>query len=303
MKRFKRILVGLDQSEMDKTLIKFVAYLADIFEIEKVYFMHIAKSLDLPNKVTEKYPDLLAPVDETITKQIQNEINLLIGDSAEFEYSIEVREGNPTDSILRWSEIKEIDLMLMGQKHNLKGKGLLPGKLVKLGHCSVMFVPENMKTSVNKILVPLDFSSNSKPPYEIANNWANKTNTQLYLQHTYHVPTGYHTSGKSYEEFAEIMKKLAEEELDEFIGNDQFPESQKVLTNDKDRDVSEQVEDVAEELGIDLVIAGSRGRSGLASILLGSVAEKICHGNPAYATLIVKDKKENMSLIEAILRL
>lgn len=303
MNTFKRILVGLDRSEMDKTLIQFVNYLAEIFDIEKVYFMHVARSLELPRNLVEKYPDLLAPVDEAIKQELKAEIDRHMSDSRKFEYVIEVKEGNATDKILKWSDIKEIDLIVMGQKHNLKGDGVLPGKLVNLGHCSVMFVPENMKATIKKILVPVDFSKSSKHTFEIARICSSKSNAELLVQHIYHVPSGYHTSGKSYEEFAELMRIHAEEDMTEFLGSDNSGSVNLELTLDDDHDAAAQIEKVAKEQNVDIVVAGSKGRTGLASILIGSVAEKICKGNSAYATLIVKDKKENMGFLEAILRL
>jgi nucleotide-binding universal stress UspA family protein len=68
MRKFKKILVGLDLSPLDEVLIKKTAQLARFFEAEQVYFVHVAKDLALPEEVSRNYPDLLAPVDEVMKR-------------------------------------------------------------------------------------------------------------------------------------------------------------------------------------------------------------------------------------------
>ncbi len=40
---------------------------------------------------------------------------------------------------------------------------------------------------------------------------------KIVIHHVYRVPSGYHYSGKSFEEFAKIMKKNAEEKMDKLL--------------------------------------------------------------------------------------
>ena len=55
---FKRVLVALDLTEMDETLIAYTSFLGTIFDIDKLYFFHVARSLELPEQLLEKYPDV-----------------------------------------------------------------------------------------------------------------------------------------------------------------------------------------------------------------------------------------------------
>ena len=174
MLQLNRILIGLDLTELDKTLIQYTRYLTKIFDIDKVYFIHVAESLHLPEEITTKYPNLIAPVDETIKRDITASIDQYFTNKNNIEYSIIVREGNPTDKILSWSDIKEIDLMILGKKNKLSGSGVLPGKLVKMGHCSVLFLPENSNPEITRVLVPVDFSSSSKVLLSLAANFQKK---------------------------------------------------------------------------------------------------------------------------------
>ena len=64
------ILVALDLTEIDETLLKYTSMFINHFHVDTVYFIHIAKSLEIPEDLLEQYPDLIAPMDEAIEKQI-----------------------------------------------------------------------------------------------------------------------------------------------------------------------------------------------------------------------------------------
>jgi hypothetical protein len=70
MENFTKAMVGLDLSGMDKVLMQKVAILSKMLGIEKIYFIHISKSLSLPDEVKENYPDMLAPLDESLKAEI-----------------------------------------------------------------------------------------------------------------------------------------------------------------------------------------------------------------------------------------
>lgn len=304
MYSINRAMVCLDLSALDEKLIAYTAMISKVFEIDTVYFHHVAKTLDLPEKIAEKYPDLLAPSDEVIERQIDELAKKYFKDS-NCTYNIVVREGNPTDKILRWSDIKEIDLIVMGRKTTLKGSGVLPGELAKVAHCSLLFVPEISPLKINQVLVPVDFSSTSGYAFQEALDVQKATNCKITIQNSYDVPSGYHSIGKSYEEFAEIMKEHAEEDAIAFLEkNNAAPEDvEMVFTLDDERDPAERACEIAHRIDADLIVMGSKGRTGIASLLLGSVADKMTQCNADVPLLVVKVKKENMGFLETLWRL
>ncbi len=305
MYSINRVMVCLDLTELDETLIAYTEMISKIFDVNAVYLHHVAKTLDLPEKVAEKYPDLLAPSDEVIERRIREMAEKYFKNNDACSCDIVVREGNPTDKILRWSEIKEIDLIVMGRKLSLKGSGVLPGELAKVAHCSLLFVPENAKLQINKVLVPVDFSKTSGFAFQEALDIRKATNCQLTIQNSYDVPSGYHTIGKSYEEFAEIMKEHAYEDAITFLKRNQAsPDDVKMIfTLDDERDPAERAYEIADSMDADLIIIGSKGRTGIASLLLGSVADKMTQCNASIPLLVVKVKKENMGFLETLWRL
>jgi len=304
MYSINRVMVCLDLSELDETLIAYTAMVSKIFDINAVYFHHVAKTLDLPEKIAEKYPGLLAPSDEAIEKSIQEKVDKHFEKSDQCSCDIVVREGNPTDKILRWSDIKEIDLIVMGRKTTLKGSGVLPGELAKVAHCSLLFVPENARMEINKILVPVDFSKTSGYAFQEALDIYRATNCEITVQNSFDVPSGYHSIGKSYDEFAEIMRQHAYEDAEEFLKKNKAPEGVKIsLDLDDERDPAESACEVAKDMKADMIVIGSKGRTGIASLLLGSVADKMTQCNADTPLLVVKVKKENMGFLETLWRL
>jgi len=156
MKHFKKIMIGMDLSSMDETLLVNIKHLIAVLEIENIYFVHVAKDLSIPEDIKKTYPDLLAPADETIRAGIVHEVKIAGLDNIPHE--VLVKEGNPIETILRWCEIKDVDLLVMGRKPVVSGTGTLAKNLAQRAPTSILFIPEKANIhEINRILVPVDF--------------------------------------------------------------------------------------------------------------------------------------------------
>ena len=212
MNKIERILVGLDFSPLDKEVISYTALIGSFLDVKKVCFIHVTKTLHLPDYLHDLYPELKKPKDEILKNDMIKEVEEFFKPKKNIETQFEVKEGNPGEKILKWADIKEVDLVIMGTKSELKGAGVLSGKMIKLMHCSVLMVPEKSVQKIDNILVPIDYSQSSKSAAEMAVQISKASGAKITFQHSYEVPLGYHSTGKSYEEFAEIMKKNAEKD-------------------------------------------------------------------------------------------
>lgn len=304
MYKIERLLVALDLTEMDEILIRYVSHLAKFLKSEKVYFVHISKNLELPEDLRKNYPDLMAPSDESISESM----NKLIDNAWETDYDcekvVEVKEGDPSEQILKWVNIKGIDMMVMGRKRNLKGGGIVPQKIAKVAQTSLMMVPEDFKFKLDKIVVSVDFSKHAKLAVEEALAISEGEDIKLTLVNVFRVPSGYHKTGKNYDEFATIMKGHARTDFREFIEANNFPDDldcEYVL--DVDDSPADKIFGFADDQNADMIVMGSKGRTGLASILLGSVAEKVVKYDSEIPLMIVKEKGENMGFLKALLKL
>jgi nucleotide-binding universal stress UspA family protein len=304
MYKLERLLVALDLTEMDEVLIKYASQLAKFLKSEKVYFVHIAKSLELPDDLKKNYPDLMAPTDESMTDSINKKIAETWDNGYECEKVVEIKEGNPSEQLLKWIDIKSVDMIVMGRKRKLKGGGIVPQKIAKVVHTSLMLVPEDFSFQLDKIVVPVDFSKHSKLVVEEALAITKGNDISLTIFHVFRVPVGYHKTGKTYDEFATIMKGHAHNDFTDFLKRNDFPEElncQYVL--DSDDAPADKIFDFASKEKANMIIMGSKGRTGIASILLGSVAEKVITYDSEIPLMIVKEKGENLGFFKALLKL
>jgi len=142
--------------------------------------------------------------------------------------------------------------------------------------------------SVRKILVPIDFSDHSEKVLDYAIDHARAFDASLHIIHAFEVlvyrGVRYDEvlSSETVEDAEERARKTLEEHLERATKLGVKAESQ--LVEGEARDV---IARVAKELGVDLVIIGSHGRSRLKHLLLGSVAEHTLRVAPC-AVLIVK---------------
>lgn len=301
MKNIKKVLVGLDLSPLDEVLIRKTVTLARRYDFERVYFVHVAKDLALPDEVRSSYPGLLAPVDEAIEKEIADKV-LAAGFPEEVSYEIDVKEGGPMENILRWANVKDVDLIIMGRKHDLEGSGTLAKRIALQSPCSVLFLTENMPDKTfQKVIVPIDFSSYSVLALDYAQQISPDPDS-ITCYHLYEVPSGYTKIGKSYEEFAEIMRENSQKEYAQFIRKHNLPEYDLRLAVRSKDNKAETILDAAKKDGMDLIVIGSRGRSNSAAMLVGSFAEKLININNELPMLVMKKKGENMRFLEALFR-
>jgi nucleotide-binding universal stress UspA family protein len=300
-----RVLICLDLSNLDEVLMKYTAMLDKFMKLEKIYMLHVSKDLELEEEITSKHPDLIAPLDETIEREIKRSADAIFA-GLDTEIEIEVLEGDPFEKVLRWSKVKEIDLMVMGRKEDMDGSGFFPVKMANLLLCSILFVPEIAIAKIEKILVPFDFTEFSDFALEEALFIKEKYNAEVICQHVYEVPQGYQSTGKSYEEFAEIMRENAVKKFENHIRHlDGFDlnDFEVEYTLRKDKNLGYLVTQYANKVNVDLIIAGSRGRTPMASLLLGSVAGKLISYDNHLPLMIVKYKEGNMNLFEALLNI
>jgi nucleotide-binding universal stress UspA family protein len=300
----KKLMVCLDLSEMDEPLIRFAAYIARMMDSDRIYFTHIAESLDMPAEIRSKYPDLFAPVDETIEKQLEHSIKDFFQGPENISIEIEVREGSPSDKILKIATQKDVDLLVLGKKIGLPGEGVLANKLTKVANRSVLLVPEILPKLMDRILVPVDFSRHSllalKQAIKIKET--NDVPMQITCQHVYHLPSGWHTTGKSETEFAEIMEGHAEKDYREFLKqlDEAYQDTPCTYTLDNNSNIAHKIYQQALKYQADIIILGSRGKTAAASVLMGSTAERLADYDKNIPLLIVKDKNENIGFLKAL---
>jgi len=131
---------------------------------------------------------------------------------------------------------------------------------------------------INKILVPVDFSENSKKVLEAAGYFSSMCKAQLhavFIVQSFDDYSGFFVPHMPVAKFEEEMVQAAEEKMEKFLEGFKDVEAQ-VLVGD----VAEEIIRHAEESGMDMIIMGTHGYKGLEKVMFGSVAEKVVRSSP-----------------------
>jgi nucleotide-binding universal stress UspA family protein len=130
--------------------------------------------------------------------------------------------------------------------------------------------------SIKHILVPTDFSSTSQAALEMAAELARRFDASLTLFHVHQVPSYLYPDGMMpvpsrlmQDLEASVVAELTR--LAERLQRDGY----RVDFRHTIGAPAGEICFAAEELGVDLIVMGTHGRSGLSHMLLGSVAEKV----------------------------
>lgn len=297
-------MVGLDLTPMDGTLIAYAAFLSSELQVEKVYFIHIDKRLDIPKEILQDLNHEQLPPDENLKQQIATQVGAAFaGKSTQVDILIE--EGVPLKGLLHWSKIKQVDLVLVGRKMRLRGSGILAQKLLRTGKTGVLFVPETAEPRLEKIMVSVDFSEYSEMALNrVLHSALTRPGTHVYCLHVYKVPTGYRTLGMSYEAFDERMRGFAQEKYDKLLSR--FPElrdrAELVLVKQGyEDDIGELVVMEAKRARADMLVIGAKGLTAIAHFVLGSVTEKILRHDMDIPLLVFKMEDEEVGFLDVIM--
>ncbi len=303
MYQYKRILIAMDLTESDSTLIKYTAMLSKMAESEKAYFCHVAKSLDMPDDLYKKYPELIEPLDESIEDQLENSVSKFFDGHPRTQHEIDVVEGNILFELLKHIKRKQIDLVLVGKKMGKTHSSKLAERICRKAPCSVLVIPENAKIQLSGILVPIDFSDNSADAMDIALSFGSAAGLEkIDCVNVFELPIGYYKTGKTEAQFTEIVRKNAKKTYQGFI---QKIDTKGVQVNDIYTFCSDTIKGIEQTVSAnpyDLIVLGAQGRSEGAAILLGSVTEQLIW-SATIPILAAKQKGAGMNLLDAILQL
>ena len=130
---------------------------------------------------------------------------------------------------------------------------------------------------IRRIVVPIDFSEHSQRALDEAVGLALKFDAELHLLHCYQL-FSIGAAGAPYnvippEDFERAIREGAQQTLSEWR---QKASAKKVRVHEHlvAGVPSEGIAELANTLGADLIVMGTRGLSGLKHVLLGSVAER-----------------------------
>ncbi|HEY8492146.1 MAG TPA: universal stress protein [Dehalococcoidia bacterium] len=230
-----------------------------------------------------------------LATQIVTEAAALIPDRIPAETL--VRLGSPTYQILEAAREVGADLIVVGEQgHGAVGRALLGSvafNVVRQAACSVL-VARPPRPEVRRLLVATDGSPHGEAAVEAAAALAPADGEVVVLSVVAPVtlpfsglPEAGAVTGYRWLEEAEEGERQAAEAVTERAAAELRARGAAARPEVRRGDVASTVVQAAEDLGADVVLVGSRGRSAVSSLLLGSVAGAVVDRAPC-SVLVVR---------------
>jgi nucleotide-binding universal stress UspA family protein len=303
MYRYKKLLINLNLSGLDAATIAYSSMISRLAQSEKAFFIHVSRKPEFYEMLGQEGPGSSESLDEYLVSEIKKSIQNNFKGPPGIEINIDVLQGNPFHQLLRYSAKKQIDLIIVSKEKDASKARRLPLKLERRAPCSVLILPHQSNPKISKILVPIDCSENSADAMEVGIAFAAAAGIpEIICLIVYCLPLGYYKTGKSEEQFADIMRKNSEENYSNFIK--QFDLKGVSVTPQfvLDKNTVKGIQDAIKREEINLVAMGARGRSTSSAVLIRSVTEKLIKTTNV-PIIAVKKKGVNMKFIEALFKL
>lgn len=152
---------------------------------------------------------------------------------------------------------------------------------------------------MKRILVPTDFSESAKNALEVAANLARKNNAKLYLLHMMGISQSIINKAET-ENFAEAMfyMELAKKRFAE-LQEEPFLKGVEVESIVQNYLMFSEVNELAHEKQIDLIVMGSHGTGKVSDFFVGSNTEKVVRTSD-FPVLVIKKSRPDFSPKKAV---
>ncbi|MEM6722721.1 MAG: universal stress protein [Bacteroidota bacterium] len=296
-KQFQHVVVSLDLSCMDQSVLEYLDFWADQFPIRQISAVHVVPGFNFLRAIPD--PDLMGlggMID--LTDQLLGSLKKTCFDYFENEgnaqMNFHILEGNPLEVILRIAEESESELLILGKKPFNEGQGILAKNLIRKAAANTLVVPEQAKESIKRILVPIDFSDSSGKAFQEAIEMAQSLSERPVIDLLYIFDSPDLSVYKVQiprEAYHGMLTTYVQEAMDNFLENHRGTWKGKVNTRmlEKERPgIAPYIYQEALENGNDLIIIGAKGHSTVERLFLGSVTEKLLHINDSIPVLVIK---------------
>ncbi len=307
MYKFNKILVGLDNTPMDQDLIIAASDLCALSGSKEIFFVNVIKDFDLPEHLKKEFPNLVDQALEERKKEIEKivEQHFTLPERADgnVKINILVEQGAVTKTLLKTAQKERVDLFVLGRKTH-REVGILITRIARRATCSLLIIPKGKRANFKTIFVPTDFSEYSKSAMEKAITLAKRSQgeSKIIVQNVYQVPTGYHYTGKTVKEFAQIMKDNAAKDCGYFLSTFKTKglKIETIYNLDSKDDMTEVIVKEAKRHQADIIIFGAKGRTATAALFIGSKAETLVQQNENIPMLVIRPKGKGAGFLESI---
>lgn len=269
----KKILVATDFSERSDRAVRRATLLARQF----------SASLTMVHSVDDDQPQSLIDNESEIAEKLLREQSRSLREIEDIECGFQVVLGDPFEGIAAAAEAEAPDMLVIGPHRRQALKDIFTGttaeRTVRASRTPVLMANGVPAGPYRHILVAVDFSDSSAKAVEAVGRLGLAGDSEVTLLHVFDAPgTGLIGHSAMTREGADIYiageRAAAEKMLAEFLAQKDFaPAHQVVRFNETS--IGEVVIATADELSVDLIVMGTRGRSAISRLVLGSVVDEV----------------------------
>ncbi|MEM6641548.1 MAG: universal stress protein [Bacteroidota bacterium] len=295
---FKKIIVCLDHSDKDQEVVESACSIAKISGTEEMIFLNVIKDFQLPEKMKKEFPDLLSKALEERKKELDSLVDSFW--CLKIKKRLEVKQGSVTREIMDAATRIKSDLIIMGKNND--GDSLLTARIARKSPCNLLLLPPKKKLKFDRILIPVDFSDYSELSLKQTMALTQNFTSEIFLHNIISVPSSYRYSGKTSEEFAEIIQGHAEKDLEILTRKIELKNQSLVpsFTVEHGENVIDLVWAESKRKKVDLIVMGAKGRTVASTIFIGSKTERMIRVNDKIPLMIIRKKGAMAGVLETL---
>ena len=297
LREINQALVALDLTETDKSIIRYLSFFSKYIPLKAAHYLHVVPYFESHDPFFIKNIETLHNIwnrNEVVVEQMGKEVEEAFDAHASVVNQYEVGTGNPLNELLKAAENSKADLVVIGQRKEESGFGILAKNLVRKVNGNALVIPENASPKIEIILVPIDFSGYSANALETAAIIGSKLEKppKLVCVNVFGLPNiSIYTSGEDRVKFTKAMEAQAQEAMDIFLEKfaPNYPgEIETFILDQEGGPIAPYLLDCARMEHADLIIMGAKGHSQVERLLIGSVTERMLSINKEIPTLVMK---------------
>lgn len=284
----KNILIALDLSDIDETLIRYAYFLQKKFQLETVHFVHNIKVYDINEALHDMLvgKDIQAIIRKSLTQKIEKCFD------REHSYKLEVLEHDSTEYNLNtWAIKNDIDTIIMGFKTEQLGTGAMLQKLIRIFKGNVLLVPKTASFKWERLLLPTDLSANFQKVAAKTNQIIEYSkDLEVRILKAFTIPSLFFPLIDDKKAIIQSQKHI-DKQFDDI--KNRYSLNPKWVFESQYQDEKSIVDIIKKEQekwGADLIIMAAKGSSKVSSIFIGSTINELINSGPFQSIYIIKDK-------------
>lgn len=283
-----RILVPTDFSPTSDVALNYAKQLAGQFAAS----LHLVHAFDDPFTTaafaSQAYTAIPLPLREQLISENEARLaeRLTPDERVRFTGTTEVITGTPASAIVDYGRTIGADLIVMGT-HGRSGLshvvfGSVAERVVRTAHCPVLTLRERPARALRHILVPTDFSATADAALDLAYALAVRAGADVQLLHVLDDPfVAEGVVAEAYIAEAPALRTAMLHDAQERLSHRSVaPGDVVVRTEVLFGQNAKAIAEYAAMRTSDLIVMGTHGRTGVAHLLLGSVAARLVRTAP-----------------------